>query len=145
MLITEVTGNRENYLDLLLLADPSEKMVRKYLDGGIMLIAVEDNKTIGEIIAVPVSPIEWEIKNLAVNEAYRGRGYGMALILSLSGRLREGTVLIVGTSDSNVEFYEKCGFFYFRTEPGYFTENYPEPIFENGRQCTDLIYLKQTL
>lgn len=143
MLIKEITTGREDYWDLLLLADPSRDMVEKYLNTGFMLAATEADETVGEIIVVPISSAEWEIKNLAVEEAHHGQGYGTALILSSVGRLPRGTALLVGTSDFGAAFYEKCGFTYFRTETDFFTKNYPEPIFENGVRCVNMIYLKR--
>ncbi len=143
MVITEVTDGRERYWELMLDADPAREMVKKYLNHGFMLVATEADDTVGEIITVPISASVWEIKNLSIGASYQKEGYGTALVLSAVSRLPEGTELLVGTSDSGVEFYEKCGFHYFRTEPDFFTENYPEPIFENGAQCVDMIYLKR--
>lgn len=149
MQITEIMGNREDFWDLLLLADPSERMVRLYLDRGFMLKAEEENgQAAGEVLTVPTAPGEWEIKNLAVREDCQRRGYGSALVDAVKQRLPKGTVLLVGTADSgpgNLRFYESCGFLYFRVEPEFFLKNYPEPVIDNGVRCVDMIYLKQVL
>lgn len=145
MFINEVTGSREDYWPLLLLADPSREMVRRYFNDGFMLKATEGDKITGIIITVPIDQLSWEIKNLAVEEACQGRGIGRALISAVANRLQKGTALLVGTSDLGAEFYRKCGFSYYRTEREFFTKHYPEPIFENGVQCVNMIYLKQLL
>lgn len=44
MKIIEVTENKKEYLDLLLLADEQENMVDRYLDNGRMYI-LDDNGT----------------------------------------------------------------------------------------------------
>ena len=41
MKITEVSGDRWAYRDLLLLADPSEEMIGRYLPAGFLLAAHE--------------------------------------------------------------------------------------------------------
>ncbi|MBE6823638.1 MAG: GNAT family N-acetyltransferase [Ruminococcaceae bacterium] len=148
MRIIEITGEREKYWDLFLLADPSKDMVRRYLHQGFLLGAeTQDGRIAGEILTVPVGTNEWEIKNLAVSEVFQGKGLGKALVEAVQYRLPKGTVLLVGTDDvsGNVGFYESCGFSRFRTEPGFFVKNYPEPLYDHGAQCIDMIYLKQIL
>lgn len=53
-------------------------------------------------------------------------------------------VLQVGTGDSplTIPFYEKCGFQKFRVVENFFVENYDHPIYEEGVQLVDMIYLR---
>ena len=52
--------------------------------------------------------------------------------------------MLVGTGDSSItiSFYKKCGFVYSHRIPNFFIDNYDHPIFEEGKQLKDMIYLK---
>lgn len=138
----KVTGNKKQYLELLLLADPSEEMVDKYLETGEMFILSEQGYVICEAVVDPLG----ELKNLAVEAQYQKKGIGMKMIQLLSKYYQDKfDFLYVGTSDSGVAFYEKCGFKYSHTVKNFFIDNYPAPIFDEGKQCIDMIYLKRKL
>jgi len=143
-----VCHDPKQHLELLLLADPYEPMIDRYLPQSIVLTAMEKGKTVGLIAYCPVAGGAWEIKNLAVEEAWQGRGVGRALVQQVKDRLPAGTVLLVGTawtSSGNLTFYEKCGFSYDHTIPHFFTDFYPEPIWEGEEQCVDMVVLRQTV
>jgi hypothetical protein len=55
--------------------------------------------------------------------------------------------MFVGTGDSpiTVPFYESCGFIVSHRLKNYMIENYDNPIYENGIQLFDKVYLKKTL
>ena len=53
--------------------------------------------------------------------------------------------MYVGTSESMTSFYERFGFVPSHIVKNFFTDNYPEPIFEDGSQCIDMVYLKKKL
>ena len=42
-------------------------------------------------------------------------------------------------------FYARFGFEPSHTVVGFFIDNYPEPIYENGERCTDMLYFKKEL
>ncbi|MEZ3461563.1 MAG: GNAT family N-acetyltransferase [Lachnospiraceae bacterium] len=44
-----------------------------------------------------------------------------------------------------VPFYEKCGFRKSHTIKNFFVDNYDHPIFECGKQLTDMVYLRMRL
>lgn len=51
----------------------------------------------------------------------------------------------IGTGNSSIDqlaFYQKCGFRIAAIDPDFFIRHYPEPIFENGIQCRDMIRLE---
>ena len=54
--------------------------------------------------------------------------------------------MLVGTGDvpSSKSFYEHCGFAISHRIKNFFTDNYDHPIYEDGVQLVDMIYLKKT-
>ncbi len=75
MRIREVTENKKDYLDLLLLADEQEDMIDRYLDGGRMYV-LEDDGVKCECVVTDEGNSVLEIRNLATVPEYQGRGYG---------------------------------------------------------------------
>ena len=87
-----------------------------------------------------------EIKNIATEPGFQGKGYGRKLIeFILSKYKNQYSVLQVGTGDSplTVPFYEKCGFIRSHRIKNFFLENYDHPIYECGVQLTDMVYLRR--
>ena len=90
----------------------------------------------------------FEVKNLAVWPQEQRRGYGRFLMTEMC-RLysRLGTRMLVGTGDvfETLNFYQACGFTRSHVIKNFFTDNYPQPIFENGIQLKDMVYLERFL
>ena len=147
MEIIEIRENKKRYLGLLLLADEQEDMVDRYLDRGRMYV-LEDGGVKCECVVTDEGEGILEIKNIATVPEFQGRGYARALIGFLIREYRGKYVLLqVGTGDSplTVPFYEKCGFVRSHRIPNFFTDNYDRPIFEEGVQLVDMVYLRQPL
>ena len=147
MKITEVTENKKQYLDLLLLADEQEDMIDRYLEKGTMYV-IDDNGIKCECVVTDEGNGILEIKNIATAPEYQGNGYAKTLIdFIIRQYSAEYSVLQVGTGDSplTIPFYEKCGFVRSHSIPGFFTENYDHPIYECGIQLVDMIYLQRKL
>ena len=147
MNIKEVSGDRKRYMKLLLLADEQESMIDRYLDRGVMYV-LDDDGVKGECIVTDEGDGICEIKNIAVDSEFQGRGYGRALIGFVEKTYGGShTILQVGTGDSplTVPFYEKCGFVYSHRVRDFFIDNYPEPIYECGIRLRDMIYLRKSL
>ena len=145
MNIIEVTENKKQHLDLLLLADEQEDMIDRYLDRGRMYV-LEDNGVKAECVVTDEGSGIIEIKNIATAPEHQGKGYGKALIDFIVEEYRgQYTVLQLGTGDSplTVPFYEKCGFVRSHSIPKFFTDNYDHPIFEAGVQLVDMVYLQR--
>lgn len=147
MNIIKITENKKQYLDLLLLADEQESMIDRYIDRGTMYALDE-----GGVKAVCIVTDEGggilEIKNIATAPAYQGRGYGRQLISYIIEHYKEAfKILQVGTGDSplTIPFYEKCGFRKSHSIKNFFVDNYDHPIFECGKQLTDMVYLRMEL
>lgn len=147
MVIIEVTENKKQYLDLLLLADEQEDMINRYLDKGRMYV-LDDNGIKCECVITDEGNGVLEIKNIATVSEHQGKGYAKALIDFVVKKYKEQyTVLQVGTGDSplTIPFYEKCGFVRSHSIPNFFTDNYDHPIFECGVQLVDMVYLQRGL
>lgn len=141
------TNDKQKYLSLLLLADPDENMLNKYLNKSDMYIL--NDKQYGDICECVIMDLGngiIEIKNIATIPHFQNMGYASYLIKYLFNILKNTYhTIIVGTSDYGVGFYKRLGFVYSHTIYGFFTDNYPEPIYENGVLCENMIYLKYNL
>lgn len=166
MRIEPVHRDREQYRDLLLLADEQWDMVERYLYRGEMFAAYAEDETrtkagsafvpdraLGCMI-VTDEGVDGrgfriaEVKGLAVDPTYQRSGVGRALLeFAAQHAAREYDVLRVGTGDSplTVPFYEACGFTRSHVLPNFFIENYDHPIVEAGVQLKDMVMLERRL
>ncbi len=137
-------------MDLLLLADPSEKMIEKYVHSGACYVALSANQCIGACVLQHKSAHEAEIMNMSVAVGYQRKGVGKALIEHIVQVAKEQglTLLRVKTADVSeqaIDFYEKMKFVHDGTVKGHFVKYYDQPIMENGRQAIDQVMMKRTL
>ena len=79
MRIVEVTENKKQYLDLLLLADEQEDMVDRYLYKGKMYVLDDDGVKCECVVTDEANGI-LEIKNIATVPPFQRKGYAKALI-----------------------------------------------------------------
>ena len=150
MEIKEIQKQKKRFLPLLLLADEQESMIDQYLERGALFVLYEDGRDAP--IAVCVITDEGgglaELKNLAVAPAYQRKGYGRAMVEFAAERCRGAfSALQVGTGDSplTLPFYEACGFVRSHVLKDFFIRHYDHPIYEAGKQLTDMIYLRMEL
>ena len=144
--IKQITDKKELPMSLLLLADPSKEQVMSYALKGECYIAVEAGEVVGVYVLLQKDEHTAEIMNLAVAEPRQGKGLGKKLILhALEVAKSLGVKKVeIGTGNSSIgqlALYEKCGFRMTSIIENYFIDNYPEPIFENGIQCRDMVRL----
>ena len=138
-------------LDLLLLADPSQEMIEEYLQRGQCYVGLDEREQIiAVIVLLPTRPGTLEIVNIAVREAFQGRGIGKKLIQFAMDQAREknAKTIEIGTGNSSVGqllLYQKCGFRITGIDRDFFIRHYPEKIYENGIQCRDMIRLSLDL
>jgi ribosomal protein S18 acetylase RimI-like enzyme len=137
-------------MELLLLADPSETIVKEYAARGECFVAELENKIVGVYVLLPTRPETIELVNVAVAEELHGRGIGKQLVVDAIKVAREKgyKTIEVGTGNSGVgqlALYQKCGFRIVGVDLDFFVRHYPEEIYENGIQCRDMIRLSQDL
>lgn len=147
MRIEKIISNKKQYLDLLLLADEQEDMIDRYLESGDMFALFNDDlKTV--CVVAPIDKETCEIKNIATYKQFQGKGYGRAMIEFVSDYYKDTyTTMLVGTGETPaiLSFYESCGFKITHRIKNFFTDNYDHPMFEDGIQLVDMIYLKKEL
>lgn len=147
MQIREIINNKKQYLHLLLLADEQENMIDRYLERGTMYVLEEDGVK-AECVVTDEGSNVLELKNIAVEPAFQGKGYGKALldflVQTYAGRYE---ILQVGTGDSpsTILFYEACGFCRHHRVKNFFTDYYDHPIYDNGVRLVDMVYLQREL
>jgi GNAT superfamily N-acetyltransferase len=147
MRIEKIIHNKKQYLDLLLLADEQEDMIDRYLEPGDLFTLFDDDlKTVCVVLAIDNETCE--LKNIATYEKYQGKGYGKAMINYISDFYKDRYKnMLVGTGDtpSILSFYEGCGFEKSHVIKNFFTDNYDHPMFEEGVQLVDMVYLKKNI
>ncbi len=145
--VTVIENNKKDFLDLLLLADEQETMIDKYLERG-ELFALYDGDLKSVCVVTQESDDTCELKNIATHEKWHGKGYGSNLLGYIfsyyAGKYR---AMLVGTGDVPwiLEFYQKNGFRISHRIANFFTDNYDHPMFDNGVQLVDMVYLKRNL
>ncbi|SFB06850.1 Acetyltransferase (GNAT) domain-containing protein [Selenomonas ruminantium] len=139
--------DKRNYMSLLLLADEQESMVEQYLDKGTMYVLDNDGVK-AECVVTDEGNRILEIKNIAVDTPYQGKGYGRTLIEFVVRHYAASyDWLQVGTGESplTIPFYEGCGFVRHLIRKNFFVENYDHPIIECGQQLIDMVVLRRKL
>jgi len=142
--VTIINKNKKDFLDLLLLADEQEDMIDKYLERGT-LFALYDDGLKSICVVTGEGAGSFEIQSLATYPEFQKRGYGRYLIGYVCDHYKEKGVMAVGTGDSLVAFYEKSGFVFSHRAENYFLIHYKEPMYDEGVQLKDKVYLKREL
>ena len=142
MEIRQILDKKKEYIDLLLLADEQENMIDKYLEVGEMFV-LDDNGVKAECVVTKEADGIYELKNIAVLPACQRKGYGKILIEFLFTYYHDCNELFVGTGDvpSALFFYRACCFTESHRIKNFFTDHYDHPMFEDGKQLVDMVYL----
>ena len=141
-----ISAGREVYMPLLLEADPSPAMIRRYLDAGELYVLNTSGRPASVAVITRRDDGDCELKNLATAPELRGKGYGSRLMKHLLKTCASSyPKMWVGTSPANVDFYRRFGFADSGTLPHFFRDNYPEPILEDGQRLDDMIMLSVPL
>lgn len=148
MEIVQITNSdKTKYMDLLLIADEQVSMIEKYLYRGDMF-ALYDDGVKALCVVTQEQPGVYELKNIVTVPEYQRQGYGQRLISFIADHYKKfGSELLVGTGDSPtiLRFYERCGFVKSHIVKNFFIDNYDHPMYEDGQQLVDMIYLKRQL
>lgn len=148
--IRKLLADEQPPIELLLLADPSVKLVEEYLKRGECFVGIVNNEIIAEFVLLPTRPETVEIVNVAVAESRQGQGLGKQMVLyAIShAKLLGYKTIEIGTGNSGVSqlaLYQKCGFRMMSIDRDFFIRHYSEAIYENGIQVVDMVRLAQDL
>lgn len=136
--------------DLLLLADPSRELVEGYLSHSEVYLALMDEVVVGVAVLAQIDEGVVEIKNLAVDPVWQGKGIGQRLLQEVIGVARRELCksICIGTADSSIGqlyLYQKMGFELLEIRHNFFANQYTDPIFENGIQAKHMLVLSMQL
>ena len=121
--VRKISAGKKAYLPLLLEADPSEKMIDKYLEKSEMYVLMINGQAASVAVVGQVDEQVCELYNLATAPGMRGKGYASRLVKHLI-RLYQPRCkrMLVGTSRELMPFYERFGFKYSFTREGFFLD-----------------------
>ena len=148
MEIKEVNSNKEDFMEILLIGDEEVSMINKYLEQSTIFLFFFNDILTSICAVMEVDSETVEIKNLATYPQYRNKGYASKLLNFVFDRYKKdfkAVILGTGENETTLNFYKKRGFIQTRRIKNFFTDNYSNPIFENGKQLTDMIYLKKII
>ena len=139
--------NKNEYLDLLLEADPSKESIAKYLQESDVYGLKLENNIVSLAVILHIDNNTLELKNLITVKQYRGKGYAKKLLKSLCGNYKQKySKMLVGTTENNIPFYVKQGFDkYEKTIKNYFVNNYNEEVWDGDLHCIDMYYYSKAL
>ena len=146
--IVEITSNKTDYMDILLIGDEEESMINRYLGTSNLFVLYDNNILISVCAVMKIDSETVEIKNLATYPQYRNKGYASKILDFICSKYKKDfKTLILGTGENEktLNFYKKRGFKETRRVKNFFTDNYSHPIFENGKQLIDMKYLTKSL
>ena len=147
IIINKEKSDKKQYISLLLEADPSEKMIEKYLkDGDLFVLRYKDDVACIAVVT-KLDNDTVELKNIVTKEEFRGKGYAKKMIKYLADNYKQKyKKMLVGTTENNIPFYVKQGFDkYERTIKNFFVDNYDEEIWDGKLKCTDIYYYSKNL
>ena len=135
---------------LLLLAEETTEAIDRYIQGADIYGIENEGRFIAVYVLLPVDSSVAEIKYIAVDTDYQGRGIGLLLLSDAVRRAKEEgySEIIIGTGDQaarQISLYEHAGFKRYAIRKDFFLLNYPDPIRENGVQMRDMVMLKKVL
>lgn len=103
--------NKDDYIDLLLDADPSKTSIYKYLSDSDVYGLQVDEEIVSLAVILHIDRKTLELKNLVTKEEHRGKGYAKKLLKSLCGNYKQKyNKMLVGTTENNIPFYVKLYF-----------------------------------
>ena len=136
--------------DLLLLADPAQAVIDEYINQGKTFMAYHSNELVGVVVLFLLDEGQLEIKNIAVQPNWQGKGIGRGLLqaMIIEAKKEGGEALWIGTGNSSIGqlyLYQSTGFELAEVKWNFFIDNYDEPIWENGIQCKHMLMLRRAL
>jgi ribosomal protein S18 acetylase RimI-like enzyme len=147
--VDRYTGPRTELRWLFEMAEDSATQLDAYIDAGEVLVALDGDRVLGHLQLMDAHDAQQsEIKNMAVERFYRGRGIGRRLIEAAVelAQARHRSRLVVATAAAdigNLRFYQRTGFRLRSIERDAFTTatGYPPHATIEGIDLRDRVWL----
>lgn len=135
---------------LLLLADETLEAIDRYIHKSDCYVFEQEGKILGIYALFRIDNDHVEIKNIAVLEAFQGKGIGTLLIRDAIQKAKDEQykTILIGTANTAFQqlyLYQKEGFEMDHIKKNFFIDNYPKPIYEKGILLNHMIMLKKAL
>lgn len=148
MKIRQITRDKDEYMDMLLMADPQKDMIESYLYRSEMFVLVNGGDICSICVVQPLKNRKCELKNIVTRVEDRGKGYARYLIHYICeyyGDVCDTMYAGTGNSKKMIDFLEHCGFVNSHMIVNYYVDHYQMPVYENGVRITDKVFLKKKL
>ncbi len=148
MKIQQIRREKDEYIDMLLMADPQKEMIESYLDKSEMFALINGGDVCTVCVVELLKNRKCELKNIVTRKEDRGKGYAKYMIRHVCehyGNRCDTMYAGTGNRKKTLEFLGKCGFVNSHIVANYYPEHYTEPVYEGGVRLTDKIYLKKQL
>jgi GNAT superfamily N-acetyltransferase len=150
--VESYSGPRSALRALFEEAEDSSAQLDSYIDAGKILVAIASDRPVGHLQLIDDRVDTSEIKNMAVETTYRGRGIGRRLIDAAVdlARAKGRSTLAVATAAAdvgNLRFYQRAGFRMRSVERDAFTPSagYPDGTVIDGIRLRDRVWLELDL
>lgn len=148
--IREIHPEESIPYSLLLLADEERTVVDKYIENAIIYLYFSEGHPLGVCAVERINDDVQEIKNLGIHPEHRQKGIGRKLLrFALTQAAGAGYSYVdVGTADTSdvsQKLYTSEGFEHHATRPDFFLTHYSQPVFENGKQCRDMVVYRKEI
>lgn len=145
--IKKERNNKEQFINLLLEADPSIDMINRYLKNADLFVLTYNESIACVAVVSKIDENTVELKKIVTKKEYRGKGYGKKMLKYLADNYKvRYKKMIVGTSENNIPFYVKQGFDkYEKTVKNFGEDNYDEKIRNENAICIDKYYYSKNL
>ncbi|MGF7002852.1 uncharacterized membrane protein YjjP (DUF1212 family)/GNAT superfamily N-acetyltransferase [Lachnospiraceae bacterium PFB1-21] len=144
MRVEQITENKDDYIDTLMIGDSSEDNVRYYLEEGNLYGLYEDEILRSVSVVIMLNNRKCVLKNLCTIEEDRGQGYGSHLLDYICEVYADSCDLMyveIKKEKPCVDFYKKRGFSVAPISQAYFERYYQQKNYGNVQHE----YLTRTL
>lgn len=148
MKIRQITRDKDEYMDMLLMADPQKDIIERYLYQSEMFVLVNGGDVCSVCVVQLLKNRKCELKNIVTRVQDRGKGYAAYLIHYICEYYSDVCdTMYAGTGNAKrmIEFLERSGFVNSHMAVNYYVDHYQEPIYEDGIRITDKIFMKRQL
>ena len=150
--VERFAGPRSELRALFEEAEDSITELDAYIDEGEVFVAIADGGVVGHLQLIEVDADTSQIKNMAVETAYRRRGIGRSLIEAAiemtKGRGERTLRVATAAADlDNLRFYQRAGFRMRTIDRDAFTPivGYPAGLLVDGIRLRDRVWLDRDL